>query len=87
MPVLVFLREPEQGLLERLFVGEPSCGDDGYRVVQHILTDSVVLYLQPTGEEGYTFDVQRSAPAGLALGGESKGTVRREGGSWVASSL
>jgi hypothetical protein len=85
-PVLVFLRDPEQGLLERLFVGEPTCGGDSYRVVQHILTDSVVLYLQPAGEAGYTFDVQRSDPAGLALGGEPKGSVRREGGSWVASS-
>ncbi len=86
-PVLVFLRDPEEGLLERLFVGEPTCEGNGYRVVQHILTDSVVLYLQPTGDTDYAFDVQRSNPTGLALGGEPKGTVRRRGEGWVASSL
>jgi hypothetical protein len=85
-PVLVFIHRPEEGLLERLFAGEPTCGDEGFRVVQQILKNSVVLYLQPQGE-GYAYDVRRSELEGLALGGTPRGAVRREGGSWVASSL
>jgi hypothetical protein len=86
--VLVFVRRPEQDMLERLFAGdEPSCGGYNYNVVQQSTTNALVLFLQPLGE-GYTFDVQRAAPDELSLGGAPKGTLtKREGGGWVASSL
>jgi hypothetical protein len=86
--VLVFVRRPEQDMLERLFAGdEPSCGGYNYNVVQQSTTNALVLFLQPLGE-GYTFDVQRSTPDEMSLGGAPKGTLtKRDGGGWVASSL
>ncbi|HEX8438513.1 hypothetical protein [Archangium sp.] len=87
-PVLVFVRRPEQDMLERLFAGdEPSCGGYNYSVVQQSTTDALVLFLQPLGD-GYTFDVQRAAPDELSLGGAPRGTLtKRDGGGWAASSL
>jgi hypothetical protein len=84
-PVLVFIHRPEEGLLERLFAGEPTCAGEGFRVVQQILKHSVVLYLQPRAE-GYAYDVRRSEVEGLALAGTPRGEVRLEDGSWVVSS-
>jgi hypothetical protein len=84
--VLVFLRRPEQNLLERLFAGEPNCGGYNYNVVQESTTESLVLFLQPQGD-GYAFDVQSAAPDELALGGTPQGMVsKRDGGGWAASS-
>ncbi|HEX8822000.1 MAG TPA: hypothetical protein VF794_18890 [Archangium sp.] len=86
--VLVYVRRPEQSLLERLFEGEETtCGGLGYNVVQQSTTRALVVFLQPTGN-GYTFDVQRAAPDELSLGGEPKGVVTKsDGGGWAASSL
>ncbi len=86
--VLVFVRRPEQDMLERLFAGaEPSCDGYNYKVVQQSTTNALVLFLQPRGD-GYAFDVQRAAPDELSLGGEPKGTLtKRDGGGWAASSL
>jgi hypothetical protein len=84
--VLVFVRRPEQSMLERLFAGEPNCGGYNYHVVQQSTTEALVLFLQPQGE-GYAFDVQSAAPDELSLGGTPKGTVsKRDGGGWAASS-
>ena len=85
--VLVYVRRPEQNLLERLFEGEePRCGGLNYSVVQQSTTQALVLFLQPQGN-GYAFDVQRAAPDELSLGGEPKGTVtKNDGGGWAASS-
>jgi hypothetical protein len=85
-PVLVFVSRPEQGMLERLFVGEPSCGDDTFQVEQEGLSESGVFFLRPV-VGGYAFDVQRLGPDELSLGGAPKGMVRHEGGSWVTRSL
>ncbi|MCY1079737.1 hypothetical protein [Archangium lansingense] len=86
--VLVFVRRPEESMLERLFAGEdPSCGGPHYKVVQQITTDAVVLFLQPR-VGGYVYDVQRVAPDELSLGGEAKGAVMKsEAGTWVSSSI
>ena len=86
--VLVYVRRPEQSLLERLFEGEETtCGGLGYNVVQQSTTQALVLFLQPRGN-GYTFDVQHAAPDQLSLGGEPKGLVTKgDGGGWVASGL
>ncbi len=85
--VLVFVRRPEQAMLERLFVGEPSCGGPNYQVVRQSTTDAVVLFLQPQAD-GYIYDAQRAAPDALSLGGEAKGAVmKRDGGGWVASGI
>ncbi|MFY0566107.1 hypothetical protein ACN28E_20000 [Archangium lansingense] len=86
--VLVFVRRPEESMLERLFAGEdPSCGGPHYKVVQQITTDAVVLFLQPR-VGGYVYDVQRAAPDELSLGGEAKGAVMKsEAGTWVSSSI
>ena len=84
--VLVFLRRPEQNLLERLFAGEPKCGGSTYNVVQDSTMQGLVLFLQPQGD-GYVFDVQHSTPDQLSLGGTPKGTLtKRDGGGWAASS-
>ena len=86
--VLVFVRRPEEAMLERLFAGdEPACGGSNYRVVQSITTDAVVLFLQPR-VGGYIYDAQRAAPDELSLGGEAKGAVMKdEGGAWVSSGI
>ncbi|QRO01139.1 hypothetical protein JRI60_19935 [Archangium violaceum] len=84
--VLVFVRRPEQGMLERLFQGDPTCGGPNYRAVQDITMKAVVLFLQPRGN-GYIYDAQLAAPNELSLGGEAKGAVSRDGGGWVASGL
>ncbi len=86
--VLVFVRRPEEAMLERLFMGnEPSCAGPNYRVVQNITSDAVVLFLQPR-VGGYIYDAQRAAPDELSLGGEAKGAVmKNEGGAWVSSSI
>ncbi|WP_146209738.1 hypothetical protein [Vitiosangium sp. GDMCC 1.1324] len=86
--VLVFLRRPEQAMLERLFAAdEPSCGGTNYKVVQQITTEAVVLFLQPRGT-GYIYDAQRATPDALSLGGEAKGAMTKDdGGAWVSSSI
>ena len=84
-PLLVFVRRPEEGSLERFFVGEPACADATYTVVRENLRPSVALFLEPT-EGGYTFDVQRVGPEALSLEGTAQGRVKLQGGSWVASS-
>ncbi|WNG46348.1 hypothetical protein F0U60_21170 [Archangium minus] len=85
--VLVFVRRPEEAMLERLFVGgEPECGGPNYKVVQGITQDAVVFFLQPRGD-GYIYDAQRAAPDELSLGGEAKGAVTKSNGVWVASSI
>jgi hypothetical protein len=84
--VLVFVRRPEQNMLERLFAGEPKCGGYNYNVVQASTTEALVLFLQPEGD-GYAFDVRSAAPDELSLGGTPQGTVtKRDGGGWAASS-
>ena len=86
--VLVYVRRPEQSLLERLFEGETTtCGGNDFSVVQQSTTQALVVFLQPLGN-GYTFDVQQVAPDELSLGGEPKGTVTKsDGGGWVASGI
>ncbi len=86
--VLVFVRHPEQALLERLFMSDtPQCGGYNYKVVQQITTEAVVLYLQPRGT-GYLYDAQHATPDVLSLGGEAKGAVTKDdGGAWVSSSI
>ena len=86
--VLVFVRRPEQAMLERLFASdEPQCGGSNYKVVQAITTEAVVLYLQPRGT-GYIYDAQRATPDALSLGGEAKGAMAKDdGGAWVSSSI
>jgi hypothetical protein len=85
--VLVFVRRPDQSMLERLFQGDPSCGGPNYKAVQDITMKAVVVFLQPQSD-GYVFDAQLAAPNELSLGGEPKGAVmKRDGGGWVASGL
>jgi hypothetical protein len=87
VPVVVFVRRPEQGLLERYFVGEsPECGDNPFRVVRQLGREGLVLYLQET-RDGYSYDVRRSGPEELSMGGTPQGVVRRSaGGSWATAS-
>jgi hypothetical protein len=85
--VLVFVRRPDQAMLERLFQGDPTCGGPNYKAVQDITMKAVVVFLQPQAN-GYVFDAQLAAPNELSLGGEPKGAVmKREGGGWVTSGL
>jgi len=87
VPVMVFVRKPEQGLLERLFVGEsPECGSAEFRVVRQLGRQGLVLYLQEAGG-GYSYDAQRVGPEELSMGGAPQGVIRRNGGGgWVATS-
>jgi hypothetical protein len=87
VPVAVFVRRPEQGLLERFFAGDtPDCGDGEFRVVRQLGRQGLVLYLQET-QDGYTYDVHRAGPEELSMGGAPQGAVRRNaGGGWVATS-
>jgi hypothetical protein len=87
VPVMVFVRKPEQGLLERLFEGEsPECGAAEFQVVRQLGRKGLVLYLQET-KDGYAYDAQRVGPEELSMGGTPQGVVRRNGGGgWVAAS-
>lgn len=87
VPVMVFVRRPEQGLLERFFTGEsPECGDDEFRAVRQLGREGLVLYLQET-QDGYSYDVHRAGPEQLSMEGKPQGVVRRNGGGgWVAVS-
>jgi hypothetical protein len=87
VPVVVFVRKPEQGLLERLIAGEsPECGDTGFRVVRQLGREGLVLYLQET-PDGYSYDARRAGPEELSMGGTPQGAIRRNGeGGWAASS-
>jgi hypothetical protein len=87
VPVMVFVRKPEEGLFERFFVGEsPECGDEEFRVVRQLGRQGLVLYLQETGR-GYAYDARRAGPEELSMGGAPQGVVRRNaGGGWVAAS-
>jgi hypothetical protein len=87
VPVMVFVRKPDEGLLERFFVGEsPECGDGQFHVVRQLGRQGLVVYLQETGG-GYTYDARRAGPEELSMGGTAQGVVRRNsGGGWVAAS-
>ncbi len=85
--VIVFVLRPEQGQLERLFAGTPTCRGVNYKVVDDLTMKAIVLFLQPQAN-GYIFDAQLSTPNELSLGTEAKGRLsRRDDGGWVASSL
>lgn len=86
VPVAVFLRKPDQGVLERFFVAEsPDCGDTQFHVVRELGRQGLVLYLQET-QDGYSYDARRAGPEELSMGGTPQGKVRRkvEGGWAVA---
>jgi hypothetical protein len=87
VPVVVFVRKPEEGLLERFFDGDsPSCGDEQFRVVRQLSREGLVLYLQDA-PEGYTYDARRAGPEDLSMAGAPQGFVRRNAqGGWVAAS-
>jgi hypothetical protein len=87
VPVVVFVRKPDEGLLERYFAGEsPDCGAAGFRVVRELGRQGLVLYLHET-QDGYSYDAQRAGPEELSMGGSPQGAIRRSGGGgWVAVS-
>ena len=85
--VAVFVRKPEQEMLERFFVADsPECGDAQFQVVRQLGRPGVVLYLQET-QDGYTYDSRRSGPEELSMSGKPQGTIRRGAdGGWAAVS-
>ena len=84
-PVVVYVRRPEESMLERFFKGEePLCGDATFKVVQENVLDAVVLYLQEV-QDGYAYDARRGGPEELSLEGKPQGLVKRQGLAWVAS--
>lgn len=87
VPVTVFLRNAEEGRLERLFEDDlPACGDEQFRVVRQLSREGLVLYLQES-PEGYAYDARRAGPEDLSLAGTPQGFVRRTAeGSWAAAS-
>ena len=87
IPVAVFVRKPEQGVLERYFVADsPDCGDAQFHVVHDLGRTGLVLYLQET-QDGYTYDARRAGPEALSMDGTPQGKVRRKvEGGWAAAS-
>jgi hypothetical protein len=83
-PVLVYLRRPQESVLERFFEDSPACGDATFRVVQDAAVDAVVVYLE-SAAEGYTYDARRVGPEELTMGGSPQGLVRRNGEGWVTA--
>ncbi len=86
VPVVVFVRKPEEGLLERFFEGDSAeCGDMNFRVAGQLSREGLVLYLQET-PDGYTYDARRAGPEELSMEGVPQGVVRRKAeGGWVAA--
>jgi hypothetical protein len=87
VPVTVFVRNPAEGRLERLFEDDlPACGGEQFRVVRQLSREGLVLYLQES-PEGYAYDARRAGPEDLSMAGEPQGYVRRDSqGGWVAAS-
>jgi hypothetical protein len=84
-PVVVYVRRPEQSMLERFFAGEGTgCGDATFKVVQENVLDAVVVYLQEF-QDGYAYDARRAGPQELSMEGKPQGWVRRQGPMWVVS--
>jgi len=84
-PVVVYVRRPEESMLERFFAGdEPLCGDGTFKVVQENVLDAVVVYLQEV-QGGYAYDARRAGPEHLTLEGKPQGRVKRNGPAWVAA--
>jgi len=87
VPLTVFVRNPEEGQLERLFEDDvPQCGGEQFRVVRQLAREGLVIYLHES-PDGFAFDARRAGPDDLTMAGSPQGFVRRstEGG-WVASS-
>jgi hypothetical protein len=87
VPVMVFVRKPDEGMLERFFAGDtPACGSPAFRVVRQFSQRGLVLYLQEN-QDGYTYDARRAGPEELSMEGAPQGFVRRaaSGGGWVAA--
>ncbi|AKQ65260.1 hypothetical protein A176_002172 [Myxococcus hansupus] len=83
-PVVVYVRRPEQAMLERFFSGDaPSCGDATFKVVQENVLDAVVVYLQEV-QDGYAYDARRASHDELSLEGKPQGMLKRRGPEWVA---
>ncbi|WP_426753161.1 hypothetical protein [Myxococcus sp. Y35] len=83
-PVVVYVRRPEQAMLERFFSGDaPSCGDATFKVVQENVLDAVVVYLQEV-QDGYAYDARRASHDELSLEGKPQGMLKRRGLDWVA---
>ncbi len=89
LPVLVsvFVRNPEEGRLERLFEDDlPECGGEQFRVVRQLSREGLVLYLQES-PEGYAYDARRAGPEDLTMAGAPQGIIRRTAeGSWAVAS-
>ena len=87
VPLTVFVRNPEEGRLERFFEEDlPACGDEQFRVVRQLSREGLVLYLQES-PEGYAYDARRAGPEDLSIAGAPQGFVRRTAeGSWAAAS-
>jgi hypothetical protein len=86
VPVTVYLRNPDEGLLERFFESEPSCGNEQFQAVRQLAREGLVLYLQEV-PEGYSYDARRAGPEDLSIAGTPQGLVRRTAeGSWAAAS-
>jgi hypothetical protein len=84
-PVVVYVRRPEEAMLERFFEGErPLCGDGTFQVVQENVLDAVVVYLHEV-QDGYAYDVRRAGPEELSMEGTPQGAVKRAGAAWVSS--
>lgn len=86
VPVMVFVRKPDEGMLERFFAGDtPACSSPSFRVVRQFAQRGLVLYLQET-PDGYTYDARRAGPEELSMEGAPQGMVRRaSSGGWVAA--
>lgn len=85
VPVVVYVRHPEEAMLERFFHGDPECGDPTFKVVQDNVVDAVVVYLQEV-QGGYAYDARRAGPEQLSVDdSQPQGTLKREGSTWVAA--
>ena len=76
-PVMVFLRQ--DGLLERFLDEQSGCTDARFSVQRESATDALVLYLEPTGDGGYTFEARRSSADALVLEGRPRARGRHAG--------
>ena len=84
--VVVFMRQPDEAVLERFFAGDPSCQGSAFKVVHDLTGEGVVLFLRGQAD-GYVYDAQRASADRMSLGGDAKGAVRKREGVWAASSI
>ena len=86
VPLAVYVRRPEEGMLERFLIQELACATAEFRIVARAPARALLLYLADA-PQGFTFALEQGSPEDLALEGDPQGRVVRAGSGWRVTGL